>query len=341
MCRALARRSIVLLAVASIAGCRDAAPGDAPPGMTWIPGGTFSMGSEAPWARDDERPVHRVRVGGFWIDRTEVTNAQFRAFVEATGHVTTAERAPTAEQILAQAPPGTPAPPPEQLVPGSCVFAPTAGPVPLGDPAAWWRWMPGASWRRPEGPGSSLDGREDHPVVHVSFVDAAAYARWAGKRLPTEAEWEYAARGGAEGARFEWGDDPPSDDAPRVNIWQGRFPDANRATDRFRATAPVGRFAPNGYGLFDMAGNVWEWCSDRYRPDTYALRVGGAPAVDPTGPDRSFDPSQPFTPVRVQRGGSFLCHASYCESYRPSARMPGAEDTGMSHVGFRCVRSPR
>ena len=308
-------------------------------GMVWIPGGEFTMGSEGDEARPVERPAHRVRVDGFWMDATEVTNAQFRAFVEATGHVTTAERAPTREEIMEQVPPGTPPPSEDMLVAASLVFTPPEAPVPLHRYDLWWRWVPGADWRHPEGPGSDLEGRDDHPVVHVSYDDAAAYARWAGKRLPTEAEWEFAARGGLEGKRFTWGDDAVSDDAPRANIWQGTFPHANAERDGFPRTAPVRSFPENGYGLHDMAGNVWEWCSDFSRPDTYRTRRDDL-TVNPRGPKTSLDPRDPHAPKRVLRGGSFLCHDSYCSAYRPSARRGQSLDTGMSHVGFRCVKDP-
>lgn len=312
---------------------------DAVDGMGWIPGGDFAMGSEHPLGREDESPVHRVQVDGFWIDITEVTNAQFRKFVDATGYVTTAERSVDWEALRQQLPPDTPKPPNHQLQPGSMVFTPTDKPVPLEDIRSWWSWTPGADWRHPEGPESSIEGKEDHPVVHVSWDDAVAYCQWAGKRLPTEAEWEFAARGGLEAQPFVWGDAPLSDDQPQANIWQGEFPHFNSQADGFIRTAPVKSFSPNGYGLYDMAGNVWEWCSDWYRPDTYALRVFRGIVINPTGPDASHDPRRPFMAQRVQRGGSFLCNDSYCASYRPAARMPCSPDTGMSHVGFRCVRS--
>ena len=311
-----------------------------PLGMVWIPGGGFTMGSELPDARPDERPTHRVIVNGFWMDATEVTNRQFREFVEASGHVTTAETAPDVAAIMGQMPPGTPMPPAENLVPGSLVFNAPDHPVALDDIRQWWTWTPGADWRHPEGPGSSIEGKEDYPVVHVSWDDAAAYAKWAGKRLPTEAEWEFAARGGMDGRHFVWGDEPVSDTRPQANIWQGSFPHENQATDGYTRTAPVRSFSPNGYGLFDMAGNVWEWCGDWYAVDAYAQRANGSVLSNPLGPQRSFDPRRPEMPQRIQRGGSFLCNAAYCSSYRPSARMGCAPDTGMSHVGFRCVVTP-
>ncbi|MEM1061685.1 MAG: formylglycine-generating enzyme family protein [Planctomycetota bacterium] len=311
---------------------------DAPDGMVWIEGGEFVMGSDDVLARRDELPLHRVRVDGFWIDATEVTNRHFAAFVKETGYVTTAERVPDLREIMAQFPPGTPEPSAENLVAASVVFTPTEGEVSLRDASQWWAWTPGADWRHPEGPASSIAGREDHPVVHVSWFDAVAYAEWAGKRLPTEAEWEFAARGGLDRKPFAWGDEPVSESEPACNIWQGDFPHRNTLADGFLRTAPAGTFEPNRYGLFDMAGNVWEWTADWYRPDAYALC--GPPellSVNPTGPERPFDPRRPNMPQRVQRGGSFLCNDSYCASYRPAARMPCAPDTGMSHVGFRCV----
>jgi formylglycine-generating enzyme required for sulfatase activity len=300
--------------------------------MVLVPGGEFAMGSEAPQARADERPVHRVRVRPFWMDATEVTNAEFLAFVEATGYRTVAERPVDWNAMRAQLPPDTPPPPPDRLQPGSLVFTPPAGPVSLEDPAAWWRWTPGACWRHPEGPGTSIEGRMDHPVVHIAWEDAQAYARWAGKRLPTEAEWECAARGGLQQATFVWGEQPP--DASRCNIWQGDFPVRNEARDGFVGTAPVGSFAPNAYGLFDMAGNVWEWCADAYRPDTYAIESRqGLVRVDPR-----VDGAPGSDERRVLRGGSFLCSDSYCTGYRPSARMSSSPDTSLGHTGFRCVR---
>ncbi len=308
----------------------------------WIRGGEFLMGNDSAGTPRIEQPAHRVHVDGFWMDATEVTNADFRRFVDATGYLTTAENAPTLEEIMAQVAPGTPPPPKEALVAASLVFSPPQQAVPLDNARAWWSWMPGASWRHPEGPGSSIDGRDDHPVVHVSWYDAASYATWAGKRLPTEAEWEFAARGGLGGKRYVWGDAPLSDEEPQANIWQGEFPHKNLKADGFDRTAPVKSFAPNGYGLYDMAGNVWEWCADWYHPAAYQMRLEetkDTAVVNPHGPSQSFNTLDPYAPSRVNRGGSFLCHKSYCEAYRPSARRGTAADTGMSHVGFRCVKS--
>ncbi|MEO0650598.1 MAG: formylglycine-generating enzyme family protein [Planctomycetota bacterium] len=313
--------------------------------MTWVPAGEFEMGWDGPDGRYDERPAHRVSTLGFWIDTTEVTNAQFRAFVEATGFVTEAERVPEWDDLAAQLPPNTPKPAEELLVPGSLVFTPPDGPVPLDDHTAWWTWTPGASWRHPQGPASTLEGLDDHPVVHVSWTDAVAYAEWAGKRLPTEAEWERAARYGHEGQAFAWGDELNPEGRQMANIWQGEFPHRDTVEDGFGGTAPVGSFPPNGLGVFDMSGNVWEWTADRFRPDTYQLRVRdlepGGCCSNPSGPATAADPRNPYAPdSRVQKGGSFLCHATYCSSYRPSAKMASPPDSGLSHLGFRCVLEP-
>lgn len=316
-----------------------AAAEPAPSGMVWIPGGEFVMGSDLDEAWPEEKPAHRVIVGGFWMDRTEVTNAQFRRFVAETGYRTTAEKPLDAEAIMAQLPPGSPSPDKDALVPGSLVFQAPAGLVDPRDFRRWWKWTPGANWRHPAGPGSDIEGKDDLPVVHVSWDDAVAFAKWAGKRLPTEAEWEFAARGGLIDKPYVWGDRPPSaTDAP-ANIWQGDFPVKDLAADGHSGIAPVRSYAPNGFGLYDMAGNVWEWCADWYRADLYRTRSAGSPAVRPAGPDQSFDPAQPYTPLRVQKGGSFLCSDAFCSRYRPSARNGCSPDTGMSHVGFRCVKS--
>ncbi len=311
----------------------------APEGMVWIPGGEFTMGSGDADARADEKPAHRVRVEGFWMDVTPVTNAQFRKFVEATGYLTTAEKAPDLAEIMKQLPPGAPPPPKELLVPAGLVFQATSSGGPLHDVSQWWTWCPGANWRHPEGPGSTIEGRDDWPVVQVSWDDAVAYAKWAGKRLPTEAEWEYAARGGLEGKRHAWGDDDlDAGGTWRANTWQGDFPVKDEGRDGFAGRSPVRAFPANGYGLHDMAGNVWQWVADWYRPDTYAKDAANPPVGNPAGPSTSHDPDEPFVPKRVIRGGSFLCNASYCSGYRVSARMRTSPDTGTNHIGFRCVR---
>lgn len=313
-----------------------------PPGMLWVPGGEFGMGTDSDLGWPDERPAHRVRVDGFWMDETEVTNVEFREFVNATGYVTTAEKRPDESEILGQLPPGSSPPAKDNLVAGSLVFRPTTDPVPLDDFSQWWHWTPGADWRHPDGPASDLEGKENHPVVHVSWDDAVAYAQWKGKRLPTEAEWEFAARGGHEGKPYVWGDQRPGAGGTwQCNIWQGDFPQSNTGDDGYVRTAPVASFQANGYGLFDLAGNVWEWCGDFYRYDLYRSRAENGVVVNPTGPTESFDPRSPFAATRVQRGGSFLCNESYCSRYRPSARHGCAPDSGMSHVGFRCVMTKK
>jgi len=335
-------RHLARLATVAALACSPAVFGDegeAPEDMVWIPGGQFTMGSESSMAFAHEGPEHTVRVSGFWMDAAPVTNAEFRRFVAATGYVTIAERPIDVEELMKQLPRGTPPPPPEVLKPGSVVFAPPSHAVALDDPFQWWAFVPGANWRHPDGPGSSIEGKDDHPVVHIAWDDAAAYAEWAGKRLPTEAEWEFAARGGLDQQPFAWGGDPATDEDCHANIWQGDFPSRDTAADGFSGTSPVRAFEPNGFGLYDMAGNVWEWTNDYYRPDTYARRSGQT-VVNPTGPSRSFDPREPYAVKRVQKGGSFLCNDSYCSGYRPSARQAGSPDTGSNHTGFRCVLDP-
>jgi formylglycine-generating enzyme len=315
--------------------------GAAPAGMVWIPGGQFSMGSKDPRGEicggnepmADARPIHRVLLDGFWMDRTEVTNAEFMRFVVATGYLTVAERPLRPEDF-----PGVPL---RNLVPGSIVFSSPGRAVPLDDPRRWWRYVPGANWRHPEGPGSDLKGRGQFPVVHVAYEDAEAFAKWAGKRLPTEAEWEFAARGGRAGESYPWGVELNPGPRWMANIWQGEFPGRNSVADGYAATAPVGSFPANGYGLHDVSGNVWEWCSDWYRPDSYARDVAaGSVARNPRGPVQadSFDPEERGMPKRVVRGGSFLCTDQYCTRYMVGTRGKSAPDTGSNHTGFRCVR---
>ncbi len=289
------------------------------------------MGDDGPHALAHEQPVHSVQINGFYMMIDVVTNAEFAAFVEATGYVTMAERAPVLAEIMRGLPPGTPPPPAEALVPGSLVFTSASGTVDLRDVTRWWRWTPGASWRHPSGPRSTLAGKQRHPVVHVAWDDAAAYARWIGGRLPTEAEWEFAARGGRERAMYTWGDTPHDTAHPQAHIYEGTFP------SHPAEPVTVGTYPSNGFGLHDMAGNVWQWTSDWYRPDTYLRRAGSGTVTDPPGPDRGTDLRSEAEPTRVIRGGSFLCSDVYCRGYRVSARGTGAPDTGASHIGFRVV----
>lgn len=300
-------------------------PGEPTAGMVWVEGGAYAMGA-AP-LKPEEGPPRTVRVDGFWIGRTEVTNAQFARFVAATGYVTLAER-----PLDPAAYPGASL---DALQPSSLVFTPPAPGAPARGPDDWWRVVAGADWRRPEGPGSSIKGREQHPVVHIGYEDAMAYARWLGHDLPTEAEWEYAARGGIDGARFVWGEEADAKGA-QANVWQGVFPVLDTAADGYRARpAPVGCFPPNGHGLHDMAGNVWEWTRDWYRPG-----LSAADEPNPTGPPRiaAYDPSDPSAPKHVLKGGSYLCSEDFCWRYRPAARTAGPPDGGASHIGFRTVR---
>ena len=304
-------------------------------GMKRIPAGIFAMGSHDAQGRSDEFPVHKVQVKSFWMDETEVTNAAFATFVKATGYVTTAEKAIDWTEFSKQVPAGTPKPADSLLAPSSLVFVPTTGPVALTDYSQWWAFKRGANWQHPEGPESTIVGRENHPVVHVSWDDASAYARWAGKRLPTEAEWEWASRGGLKNKIYPWGDESVNTAPYKANSFQGHFPYEDQALDGYKTTtAPVKSFLANGYGLYDTAGNVWEWCADWYRSDYYKK----SPILNPKGPSSSHDPDEPGVPKRVMRGGSFLCIDGYCSSYRSSARMKSSPDSGLQHTGFRCVK---
>jgi len=317
----------VVLLSSIVAACSGAelqplvteAPGEAPPGMAWIPGGRYDMGSDGPFAGPEEQPVHPVEVDGFFIDVHTVTNKRFREFVDATGYVTVAERVPDEAALERQLPAGAKLPP-EALVPGSLVFTPTPGPVDLRDWSQWWRWVPGADWRHPTGPGSSLEGLDDHPVVHIAWNDAMAFAAWAGTRLPTEAEWEYAARGGGH-AEHSWGATPYDAMHPQARIYTAEFPTKNAST------APVGSYPPNAYGLYDMSGNVWQWTLDAFDAAAYRRASGRNPVNSDTA----------LTPVRTLRGGSHLCNDSYCRGYRVSARSPNSRDSGASHIGFRTI----
>ncbi len=336
-------KNVCFLVLLGLFSSSSAVAKPAPPGMVWIPSGEFAMGCEKSGDQfcslkgarvtEDALPIHPVIVDGFWMDATEVTNEQFARFVKATGYKTVAEKAPTAAEF--------PTAPPENLVAGSVVFKPTSQAVSLDDHYQWWSYVRGANWRHPGGPKSNLKGKEKHPVVQVAYEDAAAYAAWAGKRLPSEAEWEFAARGGLQGKFFPWGDVLKPGGKWMANIYQGKFPVKDTGLDRFVGLAPVGQFPPNGYGLYDVAGNAWEWCEDWYRPDYYRqLAQGGKPVRNPKGPTTPYDPAEPGEKKRVQRGGSFLCTEQYCTRYMIGTRGKGEARTGSDHVGFRCVRSP-
>ena len=290
--------------------------------MVWISSGTFNMGSTDPMARQDEQPVHKVKMDGFWMSETPVTNGQFFSFIQITGYITTAEVAPSLDEIMAQVPIGTPPPTKEMLVAGSLTFVNHDKPANPFSPVNWWTWSTNSNWQQPYGENSSINGLNDHPVVQVSWYDATAFSEWAGMGLPTEAQWEYTAKKGDVSNSRE------------MNIWQGVFPVNNSASDGFEKTNPVYAYKPNKIGLYDMAGNVWEWVADWYRPDTYTL---ADQKNNPIGPKSSFDPMEPTVPKRVTRGGSFLCNAQYCAGYRPTARMKTSPDTSLEHTGFRCV----
>lgn len=318
---------------------KGGAPGSAPSGMIWITGGEFSMGAaDSPHdgmvgmqATTDSRPIHRVYVDGFFMDATAVTNAEFAKFVKATGYVTVAERTPKPEDF--------PGAPPENLVAGGVVFTPPNQPVKLDNHYRWWKYVAGANWRHPSGPKSSIQGKDNYPVVQVAYEDAAAYAKWAGKRLPTEAEFEFAARGGLTGKPYVWGDEFQPGGKWMANTYQGEFPNTDTGADGFKGVAPVKTFPPNGYGLYDMAGNVWEWTSDWYRPDYYSeLAAAGGVTRNPQGPEHPFDPSEPTEAKKVHRGGSYLCTDQYCSRYVVGTRGKGEVSTGTNHLGFRCVK---
>ncbi len=330
---------VVFITIAAFLGFQYASESIPPEGMKWIPGGIATMGTNDPKSQANERPAHKVELEGFWIDQNLVTNAEFQKFVHETGYVTTAEKKPDWEDLKKQLPPNVQKPDDSLLVAGSLVFTPPSNPVSLSDLSAWWTWTPGANWQHPEGPMSDIKGREDHPVVHVSWEDANAYAKWAGKRLATEAEWEYAARGGLVDKRFSWGDEFKPNGKFMANTFQGEFPHHAVAEDGYKGTSPIMSYPANGYGLFDMAGNVWEWTNDWYHATIHQEHAKTAICHDSSGPAHGFDPHDPYAQKRVIKGGSFLCNESYCESYRPSARRGQTPDTGTSHIGFRLVKS--
>ena len=312
--------------------------GEKPEGMVLIPSGEYLMGGKSEQAGPDEFPRRKVQLSAFWMDEHEVTNQQFKAFVEATNYITVAERPINWEEMAKNLPPNTPKPPDSLLLPGSLIFEPTDGPVDLNNYSQWWTWTTNTNWRQPEGPGSNIDGRMNHPVVHIAWEDAKAFADWAGKRLPTEAEWEWAAMGGLDDPKYPWGNKPASQAIELANFWQGPFPYKNTEEDGYITTAPVKTFPANGYGLYEMAGNVWEWTADKYHYEAYSLSRSDRMITNPAGPNTSFDPQEPGMPKRSMRGGSFLCHDSYCSGYRVARRMRSSEDSSFNHAGFRCVK---
>ena len=333
-----------LWAIALLVGCsspsaREDVTKQEMSGMVLIPAGEFIMGTDDEESYDHERPAHRVKVKTFWIDETEVTNKQFDEFVQATGYVTVAERKPSWEDLKVQLPPGTPPPPDSILVPGSLVFFQPEHPVTLNDYSQWWKWEKGANWKHPEGVGSTLEGKWNHPVVHMAYEDAAAYCDWAKKRLPTEAEWEYASQGkNQKQQRYSWGSELAPNGKLMANTFQGSFPMRNLKEDGFETTSPVKSFPPNDFGLYDMIGNVWEWTSDWYDVNYFQTLSRNALSDNPKGPDKPNDPLEPYSRKRVTKGGSFLCASNYCTNYRPTARQGTSFDSGQSHLGFRCVR---
>lgn len=309
--------------------------------MVLIPAGSFAMGADDSTGMPDEYPKHTVNIPAFWMDEHEVTNQEFAQFVAATGYVTTAEKPISKEELLASLPPGTPEPDSEVLagmmLPGALVFTPPDHAVPFNDISQWWSFVPGATWQHPDGPASNIDKQGNEPVTQVSWLDAQAYAKWAGKRLPTEAEWEYAARGGLSGKIYPWGEEALTSGKPKANTWNGNFPYHNTKTDGYYGLAPVKSYSPNGYQLYDMSGNVWEWCEDWYDANYYIQGEKGVQA--PAGPAAANDPDDPGQAKRVIRGGSFMCSDEYCRGYRVSARMKSTPESGLANLGFRCVRS--
>lgn len=330
--------SVLFLLINFILSCtpREQQQTTPPAGMVYIPTGELNMGADNEQADPNEYPKHKVSIHAFYMDETEVTNKAFRSFVDETGYITVAEKAVEWEEMKKSLPEGTPKPPDSLLMPGALVFKPTDQPVSLDNPGAWWHWTIGADWQHPQGPESNLQGIEDHPVVQIAWEDALAYAKWAGKRLPTEAEWEWAARGGKENMIYPWGNKKVGEGQAKANFYQGLFPYQNDKKDGFAGTAPVKSYPANTYGLYDMAGNVWEWCSDWFDFDYYKKQE--ALSANTQGPEKAFNPYMPFQQEKIVRGGSFLCNDDYCSGYRNARRMGSTPDTGLNHTGFRCVR---
>lgn len=341
-CKSKSEKKGVAAEQPSLTPIQKGAPHEAPDGMVWVPGGEFTQGAvpHDKMAMSHEKPAHKVYVEGFYMDIHEVTNAQFAQFVEQTGYVTVAERKIDWKEMKKQLPPDTPKPHDSILQPGSLVFKKTKSSVPnLYDYSQWWEWKIGANWRHPNGPDTDIDGKENHPVVHIAFEDAQAYCKWAGRRLPTEAEWEYAARAGQTGSTFFWGNDV-SLLSSYANSWEGEFPVQNTQEDGYERRAPIQSYPKNDFGLYDMAGNVWEWTSDWYNTNYYRqLESTNKVAINPQGAENALNPNNPYVNEKVIKGGSFLCSASYCASYRISARMATSPDSGQEHLGFRTVRS--
>ena len=336
--------SLIILSVCIVSSCTPSKDSTqtteatplAPAGMIWIPGGEFMMGGTEEQPANNAQPVHTVHVNSFWMDETEVTNAQYKMFVEATGYKTIAERPINWEEMKKLVPPGTPKPSDDVLQPGSLVFTPPSAPVMLNDYSQWWHWVVGANWQHPEGPETSIEGRDNYPVVHIAYEDAEAYATWAGKRLPTEAEFEFAARGGKDGKCYAWGDELNPEGKYLANYFQGSFPSHDTGEDGFKGAAPVKSFPPNTFGLYDMIGNVWELCSDWYSVDQSSF--SNVVVANPKGPSATKDPDDPLAIKHVSKGGSFACSDQYCSNYKPSGRQGSSFDSGMNHTGFRCVK---
>ena len=337
----LGLKTSILIVIASLVSCKQTSVDNQANDMALIPGGQLIMGARSDEAEPEEWPRHAVTISSFYMDVTEVTNAQFEKFVKETGYVTTAERPVDWDEMKKQLPEGTVKPADSLLAPGSLVFHKTNGPVDMSDYSLWWSWVLGADWRHPEGPASSIENKMNHPVVQVSWLDAQAYAKWAGKRLPTEAEWEWAASGGDSEIKYPWGNEGVDNAINKANFWQGFFPYENKVEDGFAGTSPVKSFPANKFGLYDMAGNVWEWCNDKYDSDIYAVYASKGVVHDPKGSDVYRDPRNPSAPVHVVRGGSYLCSEEYCTGYRVSRRMGSTMDTGLCHTGFRCVRDAK